>query len=217
MSTRINLSQFVPCSYVNGPGARAVVWVQGCPIRCPGCFNPHTHSFKPRQLVTVNELARRILEHSGIEGVTYSGGEPFAQAAALAQLSECLRAEGLSIVSYSGYTIEALRASRDQAKRSLLDLLDILIDGPFIQAQRADLLWRGSTNQRVHFLTDRYRNWVERVTQEGRRIECQIDDTGRLSWTGILFSEEGNTLANGLAALGLRLTLHPSNSKTKSL
>lgn len=205
MTTQINLAKFMPCSYANGPGARAVIWVQGCPIRCPGCFNPHTHSFEPRKLVTVDELTERILNLSGIEGVTYSGGEPFAQAAALATLSERLRAKGLSIVSYSGYTIEALKASSDLSKRALLEQLDILIDGPFIQAQRASLLWRGSANQRVHFLTDRYSDWAERVAQEGRRIECQIGVEGQLTWTGILFTEEDRALAKSLETLGLRL------------
>lgn len=181
---RINLAGFVPRSYVNGPGARAVLWVQGCPIRCPGCFNPHTHSFEPRQWVTVEALAERILKLKGIEGVTYSGGEPFAQAEALAELSERLRERGLSILSYSGYPLEEIRQSGDPAKLKLLSLLDILIDGPFVLAKKKPLLWRGSANQRVHFLTERYRPWEPVIQEEAQRIEVSLSSDGRLTMTG---------------------------------
>lgn len=184
MSIQLNLADFVPLSFVNGPGARAVVWVQGCPIRCPGCFNPHTHSFAPRHLVTVDELAERILKLSGIEGVTYSGGEPFAQAVALAELSELLRTQGLSIVSYSGYTIEQIRESQDPHKLKLLTQLDVLIDGPFVLAQRKALLWRGSANQRVHFLTKRYRYLELLISEEAQRMEVDISRDGRVTMTG---------------------------------
>lgn len=186
MPTCLNLAGFVPISFVNGPGARAVVWVQGCPIRCPGCFNPHTHSFQPRRLVTVKELAERILQLKEIEGVTYSGGEPFAQAEALAELSERLRKHGLSIMSYSGYTIEEIRKSNDPAKLRLLSLLDILIDGPFVLAHKRHLLWRGSANQRVHFLTERYRHLESIINEEAQLMEVNVAGNGRLTITGFL-------------------------------
>lgn len=181
---QINLAGFAPRSYVNGPGARAVLWVQGCPIGCPGCFNPHTHSFELRRLVTVEALGERILKLEGIEGVTYSGGEPFAQAEALAELSERLREQGLSIMSYSGYTIEKIRQSDDPEKLRLLSLLDILIDGPFVLAKKKHLLWRGSANQRVHFLTDRYRHLEPLIDEEAQRIEVGVSSDGQLTMTG---------------------------------
>ena len=182
----INIAGFMPRSYANGPGARAVVWVQGCPLGCPGCFNPQTHSFEPRELLTVDELAERILilELQGIEGVTYSGGEPFAQAEALAELSERLREQRLSLMSYSGYTIEQIRRSGEPAKLKLLSLLDILVDGPFVMAEKRPLLWRGSANQRVRFLTERYRHLAPLVDREAQRMEVAVSSDGQLMLTG---------------------------------
>jgi anaerobic ribonucleoside-triphosphate reductase activating protein len=180
----INIAGFMRRSYANGPGARAVVWVQGCPLGCPGCFNPHTHSFEPRRLVTVEELTERILKLEGIEGVTYSGGEPFAQAEALAKLSERLREQGLSIMSYSGYTIEQIRRSGEPAKLKLLSLLDILVDGPFVIAEKKPLLWRGSANQQVRFLTERYRHLAPLVDRQAQRMEVALSSDGELLMTG---------------------------------
>ena len=81
-------SGFLARSEVNGPGIRAVVWVQGCPFRCEGCFNERFLPFSPAQQVSVSELAGTILSLPGIDGVTFSGGEPFAQAGPLAELGE---------------------------------------------------------------------------------------------------------------------------------
>ena len=109
----LNLAGFLARSEVNGPGIRAVVWVQGCPIHCEGCFNPQSWSFSPAHVVAVDDLAKQILTLDEIDGVTFSGGEPFAQAAALADLGNQLKCAGLSIVTYTGYTHdEILRKSR---------------------------------------------------------------------------------------------------------
>jgi anaerobic ribonucleoside-triphosphate reductase activating protein len=145
----LNLAGFLARSAVNGPGIRAVVWVQGCPFRCEGCFNETFQPFSPAMQVTVSELAKTILSLPGIDGVTFSGGEPFAQAGPLALLGELLRTAGLSMVTYTGYTADQLARGDDPAWPALLAATDLLIAGPYIAAlSRPDPL-KGSANQQV--------------------------------------------------------------------
>ncbi len=176
----INLAAWAERSVVNGPGERFVVWVQGCPLNCAGCFNP---DFIPldtvRRLISVKDLAARILATPNIEGVTYSGGEPMMQAAALVALTRELKKHGLTIVCYSGFTLEALRAKKETAVQELLGLLDVLIDGPYQASEAAALPWRGSRNQRVHFLSSAYAHLVEIAQQESRQVELII---GERNW-----------------------------------
>ena len=143
----LNLAGFLAKSEVNGPGTRAVIWVQGCPIHCEGCFNVPFQPFSPATLVPVNELAGRILALQGIDGVTFSGGEPFAQAGPLAELGEELRRAGLSIVTYTGYTTGQLAAGDDPAWPALLAVTDLLIAGPYIAGLAKPDPMRGSSNQ----------------------------------------------------------------------
>jgi anaerobic ribonucleoside-triphosphate reductase activating protein len=126
--------------WLTGPGERFVLWLQGCPILCPGCFNEDLLPFVQRHIIDVAEMAATILGVAGIEGVTYSGGEPTGQAQGLALLSERLRAAGLTVVCYTGYTLEALQARDDSWINRLLSYVDILIDGPFVRDKAANLL-----------------------------------------------------------------------------
>lgn len=103
----LNMAAFLPVSRSNGPGRRAVVWVQGCTRSCSGCFNQEMRPFVDKELITARELAGRILAIEDIEGVTFSGGEPFEQAEALAELAEQLADRGLTIVIFTGYTVTA--------------------------------------------------------------------------------------------------------------
>jgi anaerobic ribonucleoside-triphosphate reductase activating protein len=153
----LNVHAFLPVSHANGPGARAVVWVQGCRLRCPGCCNLQTHSHRRRHLIDPRELAMAILAIPGIEGLTISGGEPFEQPKAVEGLCRKVRKDGLSVMLFTGWTYERIRASRDREVSQLLSQLDILVDGPFLRGQAAPgLVWRGSRNQRILFLTNRY-------------------------------------------------------------
>jgi anaerobic ribonucleoside-triphosphate reductase activating protein len=145
----LNLAGFLARSEVNGPGTRAVLWVQGCPIHCEGCFNEQFQPFSPAMLVPVSELAERILALHGIDGVTFSGGEPFVQAGPLAALGEQLRRTGLTIVTYSGYTAEQLAAGDDPAWPSLLAVTDLLIAGPYIAGLAGADPLKGSSNQQL--------------------------------------------------------------------
>ena len=153
----LNVHAVLPVSHANGPGARAVVWVQGCRRRCPGCCNPQTHSHKRRHLIDPRQLAEAVLAVPGIEGLTVSGGEPFEQARAVGELCRRVRHAGLSIMVYTGQTHKRLRTSRSSAVQTLLGQTDILIDGPFVrELADGNHPWRGSSNQRALFLTDRY-------------------------------------------------------------
>ncbi len=145
----LNLAGFLARSEVNGPGIRAVVWVQGCPFRCRGCFNEQFQSFSPATYVPVSDLAGTILALEGIDGVTFSGGEPFAQAAPLAALGEQVRSAGLTVVTYSGYTAEQLARGTDPAWPALLAASDLLITGPYIAELAAADPLKGSSNQQV--------------------------------------------------------------------
>jgi len=143
-------------STANGPGARAGIWFQGCSLNCAGCFNPATHSHVPRHLVPVESLLDWIEENqTEIEGVTITGGEPLQQSRALLQLLLGVRTSTpCSVVLFSGYTLSEI--SEIPAGPDVLDNIDVLIAGRFIQASRVHGGLRGSANQKIHLFTGRY-------------------------------------------------------------
>ena len=136
-------------SIVDGPGIRTTVFTQGCPHHCPGCHNPETWAFgcgTPMEEETVLDIVR---SNPLCRGVTFSGGEPFCQAAGLAKLGRMLKERGYEVASYTGYTFEQL-LSGTPAQRELLGHIDVLIDGPFLMEERSlELSFRGSRNQRI--------------------------------------------------------------------
>ena len=135
-------------SIVDGPGIRFVLFLQGCRLRCPGCQNPQTWDFDGGTLVPSDEVLARIRENPLVHGVTFSGGEPFEQAEALLPLAKELKAQGYHLMAFSGFTLEQLVQKPEC--RALLEQLDLLVDGPFIEAQKSlDLRFRGSRNQRI--------------------------------------------------------------------
>ena len=149
---KLRLAGYAPESVVDGPGIRFVLFTQGCDHACPGCHNPQTHDIEGGDLVNTGEIFERIKKARLIRGVTFSGGEPFLQAAPLAHLGRQLRALGLGVVTYSGYLFEELYAlaARDKAVKDLLAVTDILVDGPYMMGQRdTSLAFRGSRNQRL--------------------------------------------------------------------
>ena len=145
----LDLSGIVSASIVAGPGIRTTIFSQGCPHHCPGCHNPEPWEFgcgtpmeeeRRVEIVKANPLCR---------GVTFSGGEPFAQAAGFAELAELLKSEGYEVASYSGYIFETLLRGTP-AQRKLLETIDILIDGPFLLAEKSlEVPFRGSKSQRL--------------------------------------------------------------------
>lgn len=182
-SDNLYIGAWLSQSRVNGPGCRFVLWLQGCTLRCPGCCNPEFQYRDSGHVLTIQDVYGMILATPDIEGVTYSGGEPFEQTEGLYRLSVLLREAGLTVMAYSGYTYEALQHQHNFFVDGLLSQLDILVDGPFVAQHAASLLWRGSRNQRVLFLTDRYQTYAADIEREYADVEfCIEGDT--ISITG---------------------------------
>ena len=145
----LNLAGIAGDSIVDGPGIRTTVFGQGCPHHCPGCHNPETWEFGCGTEVPVEAVVETVKANPLCRGVTFSGGEPFAQAGEFAKLGRLLKAAGYEVASYSGYTFEQLLQGTMEQKE-LLETVDVLIDGPFVQSERSlELNFRGSRNQRI--------------------------------------------------------------------
>lgn len=145
----LELSGIVSDSIVDGPGIRTAVFSQGCPHHCPGCHNPETWAFGVGTPVEEERVLEIVKSNPLCRGVTFSGGEPFAQAEGFAKLARLLKANGYEVASYTGYTFEQLLQG-SEAQRTLLECIDLLIDGPFLLEERSlELSFRGSRNQRI--------------------------------------------------------------------
>ena len=186
MNTRaartLNLHAVIERSRANGPGERMVIWTQGCDLGCPGCFNPQTHPFEEHLVVTVDALASRIAGQAArLDGLTVSGGEPFAQPEPLAELLAAVRARtALSILVFSGYTLAQIR--RDERRARALRYVDVLIAGRYAARRRAGTALLGSANQAIHLLSARHRMEEIRATPE---CEIHIGSDGTTTVTGI--------------------------------
>ena len=148
----IRIAGIVNDSIVDGPGFRLAVFTQGCPHDCPGCHNPATHPFDGGRLESTDKIVETMADNPLLDGITLTGGEPFQQPAACAELARRAHQKGLNVWSYSGYTYEKLRelAQRDEGVNALLSEIDVLVDGPFLLKERSlELLYCGSKNQRI--------------------------------------------------------------------
>ena len=167
----LDLSGIVSDSIVDGPGIRTTIFSQGCPHHCPGCHNPETWAFGCGTQIPVEAVVEIVESNPLCRGVTFSGGEPFAQAEGFARLARVLKEKGYEIASYSGYTFEELLRG-SEAQKELLRSIDILIDGRFILAQKSlEIAFRGSRNQRI---LD-----IKKSLAEGRAVE-----TASKRWQG---------------------------------
>ncbi|WP_437585181.1 4Fe-4S single cluster domain-containing protein [Paramicrobacterium sp. CJ85] len=185
-------SRFLEATEAEGPGVRAALWVQGCSVRCPGCFNPHMWAPRGATLGDAVALGKDWAAQAaaaGAEGLTLLGGEPFDQADAVADVAEAFRAAGLSVMSFSGYTFERLQclATRRRDVARLLEATDLLCDGPYLRdfpdARRP---WIGSTNQGIRALTPRYADRVREIDAHGERdrLEVRIAADGTVAVNG---------------------------------
>jgi len=146
----IRLAGIVSESIVDGPGYRLAVFVQGCPHACPGCHNPKTHDFAGGYLSDTAEVIAKMGKNPLVRGVTLTGGEPMMQAEALCEIAAAAKAKGMNVWCYTGYTLETLWAQNHGDCMRLLELIDVLVDGPYIAHERSlDLLYCGSKNQRL--------------------------------------------------------------------
>jgi len=170
-------------SRANGPGTRFVIWLQGCSLGCPGCFNPGTHDAAGGEAVEVHALLARLAAARAdglIDGLTLSGGEPLEQPAATLALLRGARGLGLSTLAFSGFTIDEIGARPLGA--DVLAALDVLVDGRYLARERLGAGLRGSANQRIHVLSDRHTLAEVEATPVA---EVRIDPRGAVVLTGV--------------------------------
>jgi len=176
----LNISHIVEATEAEGPGLRFVIWVQGCLKRCKGCCNGELLKIKPAHLMRSNEiiqLLKNATEKYPLEGLTFLGGEPFLQAEGLADIAEAAHNLNLSVMVFSGYEYTELSENKFSGSKRLLNSTDLLIDGEFDNTQiETTRNWVGSTNQKFHYLTNRYSEEIETqelsVTNEWRVDSC---------------------------------------------
>ena len=178
----MKLHAYEPRSRANGPGARFVVWLQGCTLGCPGCFNPTTHAASGGREIALDELtaAMAAAQTAGVEGLSLSGGEPLQQPEAARALLEAARALGMSTLAFSGYALDEIRALPGGPE--VLALLDVLVDGRYRASERLATGLRGSANQNIQLLTQRYTRAEVEATPVA---EIRIGRDGALVLTGV--------------------------------
>jgi anaerobic ribonucleoside-triphosphate reductase activating protein len=180
----LNLANYLIGTRALGPYNRAVVWVQGCCFHCPGCISPEWIETKENRLVPAETVADLILSDATIEGLTISGGEPMLQAAALCDLIDHLKARrDMTIISFTGFRIEKLITHPPSMDvHRLLDKIDVLVDGQYVARLNNGKGLRGSTNQRIHHLTERLSGFD--LENQNRSLEYFLHD-GSLEMIGI--------------------------------
>lgn len=147
---RISLSGVTGDSIVDGPGLRLTIFTQGCLHHCPGCHNPQTHDPEGGSWADTEDILAAAAENPLLDGITLSGGDPFLQPVPCLALAEGAHKIGLNVWTYTGYTWEALWEENAPEKIALLKETDVLVDGPFLLAERSlELRFCGSRNQRL--------------------------------------------------------------------
>ncbi|MDR1630659.1 MAG: radical SAM protein [Oscillospiraceae bacterium] len=181
---KIQIYRLLERTKMAGPGWRFCIWVQGCSRRCEGCVARETWPHNGGTEMRTGDLFHQISSVPDIEGITFLGGEPFEQPGAVAALAKQAQAAGLSVVAFTGFTYEELLVMNHPHVLQLLNATDLLIDGPFIQAQfDLNRPWVGSANQRYRFLTDRYQ---------------ESDLAGITNQIEVRIAPNGKTLVNGM-------------------
>ena len=186
--SKINIADYIENTEVEGPGKRFALWVQGCLRRCPGCCNPHYLDFVPRTIMESEQICALIEDSKnkhGIEGVTFLGGEPALQARGLSEVAKFCRGIGLSVMTFTGYTMEELSAENLPYVDELLRYTDILVDGAYEESKKEEKRnWVGSTNQRFYFLTDFYKQGIEYDERFSHGFEMRFSTDGIVQLNG---------------------------------
>ncbi|GIH25912.1 radical SAM protein [Acrocarpospora phusangensis] len=173
----INVAETCVGTRALGPGLRSVVWVQGCPFDCHGCVAPEWIPDRPALLMSPADLAERLLADPDVTGLTFSGGEPMSQAGPLAEVARIARrTRELTLITFTGHRLERLRADPPDGAADLLAETDVLIDGRYVAARNDGKGLRGSSNQRIHHLTERLRPYGEELLAGPRHNELRIRD-----------------------------------------
>ncbi len=180
----LNVAHLTACTNNLGPGDRAVLWVQGCPHRCPGCVAPEWLPFETARLVSPLDLVDELLAYPSVTGLTFSGGEPMWQALALANLARIARERRqLDIICFTGYRLEQLmKHPPSEGVSDLLRQIDVLIDGPYIHSLNDNTGLRGSSNQRIIHLTEKLKHL--HLEKYPRRVDITIG-SGQIMMVGI--------------------------------
>lgn len=166
-----------------GPGLRYAIWVQGCPFNCRGCTTPEGIPMRVNKLISIDDIASSIIANPKINGITISGGEPFMQASKLVTLLDKIHAirPELDVIVYSGFEIKQL--DWEEAKK-LLGLIDVLIDGKYVEKYDDNRGLRGSSNQKIHFLTMRHQHLRSYFEERARGIDIFIK-SNEIQYIGI--------------------------------
>ena len=169
-SNKIRIAGLTDDSIVDGKGFRFVIFTQGCLHHCKGCHNPETWAMDAGTLMDISEIEDKIAKNGLLDGITFSGGDPFYQPEPCAKIAKWAKDRGLNIWAYSGFLYEEL-INMPEVKE-FLDLVDVLVDGPFILEEKSLLLnFRGSKNQRVIDLNE--------TKKTGEIVLLNVDDTDR--------------------------------------
>ena len=170
---KFNVASINRCTETEGPHKRLCIWFQGCDIQCEGCSTPDYQPFEIRHIISLEEIlsiVRESKERFGIEGVTYSGGEPTCQKN-LPILTNAIKSLGLGVISFTGRNYDDVR--------DLLDSIDMVLDGKFdAEEKEKNRRLLGSSNQRILCLTDRYKDdisWFD-INKNGKAVEVNLSD-----------------------------------------
>ncbi len=177
-SPTFSIAQIVTDTQAEGPGHRFAVWLQGCPLRCPGCCNPEMLPFSGGQPTSVAELLKQyqdaVESNPQIEGVTLLGGEPFSHPG-VEVFARQVRSGGGSVMIFSGFTLDELKSRSESHIQDLLAETDLLVDGPYLRDQPdSTRRWVGSRNQQIHFLSHRYQ--LDAIWREADTLEIRLQN-----------------------------------------
>lgn len=177
-TNKIDISHYVECTKVLGPYLRSALWVHGCRANCDGCVAKEMNAEKGT-IYDVDELAEILIRVPHTEGITISGGEPFLQAESLVSLiTEIKKARDYGVIVYTGFLLEELQNSKDENIKKMLYNIDILIDGRYIKELDDNIPYRGSSNQRIIELTDRYKDIMDVYYNKHDKRNIEINVTG---------------------------------------
>ncbi len=169
-SNQIRIAGLTDDSIVDGKGFRFVIFTQGCLHHCKGCHNPETWAMDGGNIMNIEEIEEKIARNGLLDGITFSGGDPFYQPKPCAELAKWAKSRGLNVWAYTGFLYEELLEIPEV--KEFLDLVDVLIDGPFILEEKSLLLnFRGSKNQRVIDLNE--------TRNQNKIVLLEVDDTDK--------------------------------------
>ncbi len=171
----LNIAHIDSSSHIYGPGERYVIWVQGCTLACPGCWNVDMWPHKENKLIHREQVLQDILNTPDISGVTFLGGEPLQQVENVLWILKNIRQAKLSTMLFSGYERSEIDSHKDYAE--VLKFLDILVSGRYVSDKRdTGLLWRGSSNQEIVLVSDRHKDFD---LAERNQVEIEIGESGQ--------------------------------------